>query len=417
MKKILNIAWKDILITFRDVSGLLIMLVTPFALTLVIGFAFGGFSSDDDNPGIADIPVSIVNLDEGELGEYLVDVFESEDLADLVEPTLLTSADQARTLVDDGLAAAAVIVPADLSEHVFQTGFTDQEDKTTAQIEVYSNPGMPISANVIQSIVEQYLQRVTASAGGLQVTFQQLIESGIIPPEQLEAIGESMGETSVENIAASDLIQVDTQVAANGGSDDFDWMAYMAPSMAILFLMFTMTAGGRTLLTERAEGTLPRMLVSPSSTVQVIIGKIAGIFTTGMLQMLILMVASYLLLGISWGPVSTVLPLTILLVAAATGYGILIAAYSRTPGQANAIGTAISLVFAISAGNFFPRPGLPGWLQKASLISPNAWGLDAFYQIRLGHTIADFPEVLLGLAVMSAALFLGSLVAFRRQYR
>jgi multidrug efflux pump subunit AcrA (membrane-fusion protein) len=39
---------------------------------------------------------------------------------------------------------------------------------------------------------------------------------------------------------------------------DFDVLAYMAPGMALLFLMYTVSYGGRSILAERAQGTLPR---------------------------------------------------------------------------------------------------------------------------------------------------------------
>ncbi|HBY08398.1 MAG TPA: hypothetical protein DEH22_11625, partial [Chloroflexi bacterium] len=80
MKKILNIAWKDLLITLSDPAALILTIATPFALTLVMIFAFGNVN----NSGISGIPVAVVNLDEGEFGQKLVDVFESEDLADLI---------------------------------------------------------------------------------------------------------------------------------------------------------------------------------------------------------------------------------------------------------------------------------------------------------------------------------------------
>ena len=59
MKKTLNIAWKDLLVTLSDPAALILTIATPFALTLVMIFAFGGVQ----DTGITGIPVAIVNLD------------------------------------------------------------------------------------------------------------------------------------------------------------------------------------------------------------------------------------------------------------------------------------------------------------------------------------------------------------------
>jgi ABC-type Na+ efflux pump permease subunit len=67
MHTIRTIAWKELYATFTNRNLLLIMLVTPLALSLIIGLAFGG--GGDSGPTIADVPVVVVNLDEGiELG-------------------------------------------------------------------------------------------------------------------------------------------------------------------------------------------------------------------------------------------------------------------------------------------------------------------------------------------------------------
>jgi len=86
MKKVLNIAWKDLIILWRDPGALALMLVTPFALTLTIAFAFGGLTSGG-RTGLQQIPVVVVNHDPGQMGQALVEVLQSEDLADLLEPT------------------------------------------------------------------------------------------------------------------------------------------------------------------------------------------------------------------------------------------------------------------------------------------------------------------------------------------
>ena len=96
-----------------------------------------------------------------------------------------------------------------------------------------------------------------------------------------------------------------------------------------MFLMYTVSNGGRTLLAERNQGTLPRLLVSPTTTMQVLGGKMFGIFLTGVAQMLILIVASTLLFQLEWGDPLGVL---VLVLAAVVGRGRLGHADHR-PGQ------------------------------------------------------------------------------------
>jgi hypothetical protein len=47
--------------------------------------------------------------------------------------------------------------------------------------------------------------------------------------------------------------------------NDYNLMAYFAPGMAMIFLFFVMGAAARSLLTERSEGTLARMLAGPTT--------------------------------------------------------------------------------------------------------------------------------------------------------
>jgi ABC-2 type transport system permease protein len=85
------------------------MLLAPFLLTIGMGFVTGRFSGSSS--GLSDIPVVIVNLDKEQLGNALADVFSSQELADLMEPTSSSDPEAARRLIDDDQAAAAVIIP------------------------------------------------------------------------------------------------------------------------------------------------------------------------------------------------------------------------------------------------------------------------------------------------------------------
>jgi len=294
--------------------------------------------------------------------------------------------------------------------------FSSVVDPEQSVIRVYSNPTAPISAGIVRSVVDQFLGRVAAGATGGQLAVTQLVMNGVISPQQIPAIAQEIGEQAGRQAAEANLIAVESQTLGEEGSGGFDWMGYMAPSMAILFLMFTVTAGGRSILAERDEGTLPRMLVSPSSAVQVLGGKVSGIYLTGLSQVLILIAASGLIFGVRWGDPLAVVLVTLALVAAATGWGMLIAAYTRTPGQANAAGTGMALVFAVASGNFFPRETLPQWLRTVSYVTPNAWGLEAFGELSGMGTLADVVLPIAALLVMAVVLFAVATLALRRQY-
>ena len=110
MKKLFLIGFKDLKLIFRDRAALTFMLLAPFLLTIGMGFVTGRFSGGSN--GLSNIPVVIVNLDKEQLGNALADVFSSQELADLMEPSASSNAVAARHFVDDDKAAAAIIIPA-----------------------------------------------------------------------------------------------------------------------------------------------------------------------------------------------------------------------------------------------------------------------------------------------------------------
>ncbi|MCB9138221.1 MAG: ABC transporter permease [Caldilineaceae bacterium] len=66
MRKIWTIAAKDLIATYTDRNLLIIMLLTPLLLSTIIALAFGGGASGDSaGPSLSDIPIAIVNQDQG----------------------------------------------------------------------------------------------------------------------------------------------------------------------------------------------------------------------------------------------------------------------------------------------------------------------------------------------------------------
>ncbi len=72
MRKLLVMAFKEVLVTFRDVGALVTMLLSPLLLTLAIGAAFG----TGGNSVLTDIPVVLVDYDKGQFSQQIITAFE-----------------------------------------------------------------------------------------------------------------------------------------------------------------------------------------------------------------------------------------------------------------------------------------------------------------------------------------------------
>ncbi|MCZ7667657.1 MAG: ABC transporter permease [Chloroflexi bacterium] len=135
---------------------------------------------------------------------------------------------------------------------------------------------------------------------------------------------------------------------------------------------------------------------------------------TGAAQVSVLIIASSLLFQLRWGHPAVVALLIAATAAAATGWGLLIAAISDRPSQVSNYGTALMLLFGIVGGSFVQLrfDGPFAWLSK---ITPNAWAIAGFNALSSGGSLADIIPALLALALMAAILFIISVTLFRRR--
>lgn len=398
--KSIYIALKDTLIRFRDRNGLLLMLAAPLVLAVICGAAFGGLTGGGEAASpITDIPVAVVNADRGEYGQQVVDILFSADLAKLLAPALAADVAAARAQVERGDVRAAVVIPADFSEAV-----TSQGDASTA-IRVFTDPTATYSPLIVRSIVEQIANGFSPGILGGRVAVAQLLEQAPVLGPALAQLPAAVAEASGRSDAPAGIELVTSTVGAEEQAGGFNALAYFAPSMAILFLMFTIFEASRSILGEEREWTLQRMLSTPTGFGAILAGKIGGVFLTGVLQLCVLIGASALLFGLNWGhSLPGLILLVIGTVAAAASLGALITALARDAAQAGIIGSAVALIFAILGGNFLDSRAYPAWLQPLSKLTINRWALDGFTDLSMrGGGFGDvFPEivVLFGIAAV-----------------
>lgn len=424
MRKILLIAAKDLRLAFRDRAAIILMLAAPFLLTLGMALVTGRLASPaGQSSGLSNIPVLIINRDGESLGKALVDTFQSAELDELLDARVVEDEEAARRTVDEDQVAGLVIIPAGFTQSIIppQSVITDF-DAEPVKIQFYANPARPNSSAIIETILREFISRVEEGRVMGMASVFQMLSSGALLPAEAQAYGDEMRRffqsasdeelSAVEETAALNLKVIG---APEQESVRFDVMAYMAPGMALLFLMFTVTYGGRSFLAERRQRTLQRMLTTPTAVAQVLAGKMLGTYLSGVMQLVVLIGGSSLLFNLRWGDFWGVLALILLATFAATGWGMLITAFARTPGQVSTYGSAIMLVFGIMGGSFIDLNMMPSFVRTLSRITPNAWGLDGFTILGLGGTLADLGRPFLGLLVMGSLLFVLAVLLFSRR--
>ncbi|MCB9009351.1 MAG: ABC transporter permease [Ardenticatenaceae bacterium] len=408
--KIWTIAWKDTLIRFRDRNALILMLLAPLVLSAIIGSAFGGFISGSDPVPFDAIPVLVINEDNGAQGDQFLEILTSDDLADLLAVTELEDLEAAREQVQAGEARAAIYIPESFSEAV-EGGA--EVDTAVSQIQFYADPGSTLTPNIVRGVVTQIVNGFNTAAISVDVTVNQLTEAATTLGPAMAGLGPALNSELDNQIGPSQTsIRLNAvSVGEEETTNDISPFAFFAPSMGILFLMFSMVDGTRSILDEQRGGTLDRLVSTPTSHIEILLGKIGGVFLTGALQFIVFVIASSLIFGLSWGSSPLGLALMVLVVVLAfTSLGALIAAFARDANQANIIGSVVTLVFAALGGNFVPAQNFPPFLEQLSKISINRWALDGFSDLTLfGLGLNDVlleAGVLLGLSVVLIGLAL-----------
>lgn len=445
MRKLLVIAFKEVLVTFRDVGALVVMLVSPLLLTLAFGAAFG----TGGEPALSDIPVLLLNLDQGPFAEQVITAFAAQEASGLLDFEEISDEAAGMDRVDADEVAALVVLPAGFSRSVLpMAGLVQDElgldvfemttesiqalpddqqqalgrlylqsqemDQPAPVIEIYASPDYEISASVVQGVLRAVLEQMNVTTAGVNAIVSRLAAEQVLAgagggaalPETITFAPEDFNRGAAESLP----IQLDI-VSPSGRS--FSWLDYSATSMAVLFLMFAVTSGGWTLLAERQMGTLPRLAITPTGSLTILLGKTAGVVLTGLLQVGVLWGATSLI-GAYWGPPPAVAVALLALVLGATGVGTLISAWANSAGQASAIGSAVTLVAAATSGSFIPRTNLPAVLQTVSFITPNAWGVEIFLKLQSGGSLETILPFVGGLLALTVVYFAIAAVGFRR---
>jgi ABC-type multidrug transport system permease subunit len=330
--RFLTVAAKDMKILLSDRMAFAMLLGIPVILIVILSLAL----KSEFEEGALELKLPTIDRDASPSSERLVQ-FLRETEGVTVETKSANAEDRLRDQVRDGDYVAALIV---------EEGFeNDLEKPDSASLTLLFDPSETDSHGIVRSVVLGAAERVAAA--GTPDANQISVATQFTDPSREPGVYE-------QNV----------------------------PGYAILAAFFMSMFVAGSILAERFLGTFRRLQAMPVSRGVVFFGKVLAGFSVGVVQMTLLFAFGFAVFGLSLGdqPLGLV-PITIGVVAAATGLGALIAGFARTDQQATAFGTLIVLTMAALGGSMVPRFIMPDTMQTIALITPHAWAIDGYQEI------------------------------------
>jgi ABC-2 type transport system permease protein len=364
----------------RDRSAIIFAVLTPLGLAV----AFATLIPNDFTAYRTQFVV--VDGDQGPLARVLVDeALGSLTAQGIAEISEVATEAEAIQLVKAGQAGAGIIIPPGLSDAVTRGEPTG--------IRIISGEFV-IAVEVARSVVVGFADAV----GAAQLMVATVAAAGgPVDPATVARAQDAIHEASPIAIAEARTDSLQAGLATFYGA-----------AMAIMFVFFATQYGALAILADREVGTLNRLLAAPIRPAAIILGSSLAGFVLGLVSMTVLVVATTLLVGASWGPPPLVAALILAAVVAAMGISTLAATLARTVRAASGLNAIIAISLSAIGGVFIPLSQAPEIMSTVAQVTPHAWFLRGIGTLAGSNpSLADLAPSLvvpLGMGLVTGAI-------------
>jgi len=396
----------------RDRGALALSFILPVVFFTIFAVIFGG--RRDTTPKVT---VLVVDEDHTGASQRLLQGLKQEgSLVVKTRPNPVKGAEQpeytaatAEIAVREGSAPVAMIIPHGFGENPVAFGPPDANHAKIQLLEDSSDAIAPqIIIGMLQKVAMTSMPDLMAEQGSKYL--DQL--AGGLTRDQRNRIDQAIGylrereesSTAASRPGSEGIIAV-TARAVVGENKNNPMVSFYAAAIGVMFLLFTASGSAGALLDEAESGTLDRVLSSHVNMTSLMLGKLAFNSLLAFSQLLLMFLWGWAVFRLDfWTHVPGFIVMGICTAVAVAAFGMLLASICRTRAQLGALSTLVILVMSSIGGSMFPRFLMPAAMQKAGLLTINAWAIDGFTKIfwRDEPLFHLWPQVLVlvGIAVV-----------------
>jgi ABC-2 type transport system permease protein len=386
MKKLFAIAWKDAVIRFSTLAELLFFIILPIVFTLIMA---GGTPSGEGDPRIR---LVVVDQAQTPVSQGILDELEKSTA---VWPDVL-SLEEAESQFDAREAAVMLILPAGLDLQAIQNG--------TAEADLRQQPNN-LNATVAARAVQTALRRVSSAVNAANMAVKEAEARGTFESETDRQAYFNDALKLAQTAQAESPERVTVIEGATPDPTEYDPRANQSTGQMITWVFIPLFGISALFAYERQQGTLRRILTTPTTKATYLFGTIAGQVAVAMVQMTILVLFGIFVMKLGWGREPLALFLIMLASAlAAASIGVTMGTFVKSEGQASGLSTMFGMVMALLGGCWYPLEMFPPVVQNLVKVLPTTWAMEGMLDLVLrGRGLIDIlPEagVLLGFAAV-----------------
>jgi len=385
MKKIFAIAWKDAIVRFASPSEWLFFIVLPLVFTFI--FAGGVPTGDEDNR------VRLVVVDEAQtdISRQLIEELENSTS---VRPDAL-SLTEAEEEFDSRRVSALLIIPSGLDAESIQNG--------AAQLDFRQLPN-DLDASIAERAVQTAIRRVTSIVSAAIFAVDEAKARGTFESADAEQAYFNQSLELAKSLQEDAPERVTTIQGNTPDNFDYDPQANVSAGQLITWVFIPLFGISALFAYERQQGTLRRILTSPTSKATLLLGTISGQVAMALIQMTLLVLFAYFAFKLNWGNPMAVFLILACSALAAAAIGTAMGTFIKSEGQAVGLSIMAGMLMGMLGGCWFPLELFPPFMQKVAMIFPTYWSMQGLLDLLLrgGGLVAVLPEagVLLGFAAI-----------------
>jgi ABC-2 type transport system permease protein len=401
----IKLALKDLKLFFADKRSMLITFAVPISLITLFAFAFGGIGQEKGKAR----PATIVVADEDQTDASKKVIAQLDSSKELVVSLSTTQA--AEKLVKKGDEAAVLI---------FHKGFADSlNEGNNPPVEFEYDASKEAETGILQGALTGKLMGII---GERSMAKNAIRTFDIQYPDMDAATREGIHAQILKNFLPDEsgkpvqsFIKTTALIAEEENSPG---LVQAVSGTAIMMLLFSVVAVGASMLDEKQEGTLKKLLYSPLQPNHILFGKMIYANLIAMMQLSVMFLFAKLAFGLDIFPhLLSILLMIISTAYACSSFGVLLASIAKSRQQVQGISTLIVLVMSCIGGSMIPTFAMPAFMQKISVFSVNYWGIQGFYDIfwrKLPVTDPLFLSRILVLVLIGTVLNLIAMQMFKK---